>query len=169
MHDDLPLADEPSTRRFLRHALATLAYRAGKTVRGTPPEFGAFRVTPESPSSVEILAHMGDLMGWVLSAARNEERWTSATPLAWDLEIARFFAALEALDAQLASDAPLGRPVARLFQGGIADALTHTGQLAMLRRLSGYKMKGENYSRATIEIGRVGLDQVAPDPRAEFD
>jgi len=169
MNDDLQLHDEPATRRFLRHALATLAYRAGKTVRGTPPEFGAFRVTPESPSSMEILAHMGDLMDWVLRMARGEERWTSAAPRSWEQEIERFFAALESLDRQIASDAPLGRPPARLFQGAIADALTHTGQLAMLRRLSGYKMKGENYSKAKIEIGRVGLDQVAPDPRVEFD
>jgi hypothetical protein len=169
MHEPISLEDEPGTRRFLRHALATLAYRAGKTVRGTPQAFGAWRQSPESPSCVEILAHMGDLMDWVLRMANGEERWTGAAPLPWPQEIGRFFAALEALDARLADETPLGRPPARLFQGGIADAFTHTGQLAMLRRLSGHKMKGENYSRAAIAIGRVGLDQVPPDPRAEFD
>jgi hypothetical protein len=169
MDDAHLLNDEPATRRFLRHTVATLAYRAGKAVRNAPAAFGAFRATQDSPTSVEILAHMGDLMDWVLRMARGEERWTVAAPLSWEREIERFFSALEALDAQLASNAPLGRPAARIFQGGIADALTHTGQLAMLRRLAGHKMKGENYSKAKIEIGRVGLDQFAPDARVEFD
>jgi hypothetical protein len=162
-------ADDPTTRLFLRHALATLAYRAGKTVRGTPEAFGAYRPTPDSNACVEILAHMGDLMEWVLRMAQGETRWTSATPLPWEHEIERFFATLKALDDHLASDAPiLGEP-ARMFQGGIADALTHTGQLAMLRRLSGHKMKGENYARADIAVGRVGLDQAPPDPKNEFN
>ena len=165
---DIP-ADDPTTRLFLRHALATLAYRAGKTVRGTPEAFGAFRASDGSPSVVEILAHMGDLMDWVLRMVRGEAQWTTATPLPWDQEIARFFASLPALDDHLASGAPIQWPPARLFQGGIADALTHTGQLAMLRRLSGYKMKGENYAKADIVAGRVGLDQPPADPRYEFD
>jgi hypothetical protein len=161
--------DDPATRLFLRHALATLAYRAGKTVRGTPPEFGAYRATPESTSVVEILAHMGDLLDWVLRQLRGEKQWTNATPQAWDAEIARFFGALQAADDHLASGAPIGWEPERIFQGGIADALTHTGQLAMLRRLGGFKMKGENYSRADIVAGRVGIDQTPPDPKAEFD
>jgi len=161
--------DDPATRLFLRHALATLAYRAGKTVRGTPAAFGAYRVTPDSNSVVEILAHMGDLMDWGLRMAKGEPRWTGATPQPWEAEIERFFAALSAYDAYLASGAPIRWEPARMFQGGIADALTHTGQLAMLRRLSGYKMKGENYSKADITAGRTGLEQVPPDPGVEFD
>lgn len=160
---------DPTTILFLRHSLATLAYRAGKTVRGTPQAFGDYRASPDSSSCVEILAHMGDLMDWVLRMAKGEARWTTATPLPWEQEIARFFAATQALDDHLATGAGIAWDPGRLFQGGIADALTHTGQLAMLRRLSGHKMKGENYARADIEAGRVGLDQTPPDPRYEFD
>ncbi len=162
-------ADDPTTRLMLRHALATLAYRAGKAVRGTPETFGNYRVTPESRSPREILAHMGDLMDWVLRMVKGEPTWTEAAPLPWDQEIARFFAALHALDDHLASGAPIRFEPGRVFQGGIADALTHTGQLTMLRRLSGHKMKGESYARADIEVGRVGLEQAPPDPRFEFD
>ena len=161
--------DDPTTRLFLRHALATLAYRAGKTVRGTPVAFAEFRASPESPRPLDILAHMGDLMDWILTQMRGAQKWNSATPLAWDAEIARFFEGLKAADDHLASDAPIAHEPVRVFQGGIADALTHTGQLAMLRRLSGHKMKGENYARADIAAGRVGLDQVPPDPKVEFD
>ncbi len=161
--------DDPATRLFLRHCLATLAYRAGKTVRGTPAAFGEYRADASSPRVLEILAHMGDLMDWLLTQAQGNTRWNNATPLAWDDEISRFHHSLGALDAYLASGAPLGYEPGRMFQGGIADALTHTGQLAMLRRLSGYKMKGESYNRADIEAGRVGPEQVPPDPRAEFD
>jgi hypothetical protein len=160
--------DDPTTRQFLRHALATLAYRAGKTVRGTPEAFGRYRATPESPSCVEILAHMGDLMDWVLRMVKGESSWTTAAPLPWDQEIARFFRALQAVDDYLVSG-PIRWEPERLFQGGIADALTHTGQLAMLRRLAGFKMKGENYSRADIAIGRVGIVQTPADPQVEFD
>lgn len=162
-------AGDPATRLFLRHALSTLAYRAGKTVRGTPETFGAFRETPDSPSSVDILAHMGDLMDWLLRIVKGKPSWTTARPLPWEQEIARFYAALTALDDYLASGAPILAEPERVFQGGIADALTHTGQLAMLRRLSGHKMKGESYARADIVVGRVGLQQTPPDPKNEFN
>lgn len=167
----MPVLDpgDPATRQFLRHALATLAYRAGKTVRGTPEAFADHRESPGSPSPREILAHMGDLMDWVLRTVEGKPAWTTAPPLPWDREIERFYRSLGALDSYLASGAPIRWDPARLFQGGIADALTHTGQLAMLRRLSGHKMKGENYARAGISIGRVGLDQEPPDPANEFD
>jgi hypothetical protein len=162
--------DDPGTRAFLRHALATLAYRAGKTVRGTPEAFAEYRAEPGSNSPRTILAHMGDLMDWVLRMARDgERRWTTADPLPWEAEQARFFAAVGALDAHLASGATIRFDPGVMFQGGIADALTHTGQLAMLRRLSGHKMKGENYSRADIVEGRTGAEQTPPDPKNEFD
>ena len=161
--------ENPATRLFLRHSLATLAYRAAKTVRGTPEAFGQYRSTPQSPSPLEILAHMGDLTDWVLRMLQGQPSWTTATPLPWEREIDRFFASLKAVDDYLAAGQGIRWEPGRVFQGGIADALTHTGQLAMLRRLSGFKMKGENYSRADIEAGRVGLDQPPADPKYEFD
>jgi len=162
--------DDPNTRALLRHTLATLAYRAGKAVRGTPEAFADWLASPDSNTPRTLLAHMGDLMDWCLRMARDGERkWTTATPLPWTEEQARFFAAVSALDAHLASAAPLKWDAGELFQGGIADALTHTGQLAMLRRLSGHKMKGENYSRADIVAGRTGAEQTPPKPEYEFD
>jgi hypothetical protein len=86
--------------------------------------------------------------------------------LEWDLEVARFFAALERLDAYIASEEPLRSSAEQIFQGPIADALTHVGQLAMLRRLVGSPVRGENYAKAAIVAGRVGADQTPPP--AEF-
>ena len=154
-------------RQLLRHAVATLAYRAGKALRDAPPHFGAFAVAPGSRAPGQILAHMGDLFDWALSLARGQHTWRDSTPLPWDQEVTRFFAALEAFDAYLASDEPLGWSIERLFQGPIADALTHTGQLTMLRRLAGSPIKAENYAKATITAGTVGAAQAAP--RLEFD
>jgi hypothetical protein len=162
-------ATDPTTRLFLRHTLATLAYRAGKTVRGTPAAFGEFRANPASPQVKQILAHMGDLLDWVLTQLQGAPKWNNSTPLAWDAEIARFFAALKAADDYLASGALIKYEPGAMFQGGLADALTHTGQLAMLRRLGGWKMKGESYAKADIEIGRVGIEQVPANPKYEFD
>jgi hypothetical protein len=152
---------------MLRHTVATLAYRAGKAVRDAPPHFAAFAVAPGSRTPAQILAHMGDLFDWALLMAKGKHMWRDSTPLAWDREVARFFAALAAFDAHLASDEQLGSSIERLLQGPVADALTHTGQLTMLRRLAGSPVKGENYAKAAIDAGTVGLMQAAP--RVEFD
>jgi hypothetical protein len=153
-------------RALLRHTLATLAYRAAKAVRQAPPHFASFAAGPGSRTPAAILAHMGDLFDWALSMARGHEAWHDSTPRPWDEEVARFFASLQAFDDFVAASEPLGTSPLRLFQGPIADALTHTGQLTMLRRLAGSPIKGENYSKATIAAGSVGASQ--PPPRREF-
>ncbi len=151
---------------LLRHAIATLAYRAGKTLRGAPPEFASFKASPGTRTPAQILAHMGDLIDWALALAEGRREWRDSTPLEWDGEIARFYRALEALDRRLASDGS-AVPEEKLFQGAIADALTHTGQMSMLRRMAGCPIRGENYYKAEIVCGRVGPDQAAP--VGEFD
>jgi hypothetical protein len=156
-------------REFLRHTVATLSYRAAKAVRGAPASFAAFSAGPSSRTAVEILAHMGDLLDWGLAMAHGEPRWNTATPQPWEEECGRFFRSLSAFDEFLASDSEVRYELPRLFQGPIADALTHTGQLAMLRRLHGAPIKGESYNRADIALGRVGSAQVPPDSRYEFD
>ncbi len=151
----------------LRHTVATLAYRGGKTLRGAPASFAGFEVSPGTRTPAQILAHIGDLLDWALMLADGKHAWHDSTPLPWEQEVARFFRGLAAFDARLASAAPLGFPAEKLFQGPIADALTHVGQIAMLRRLAGAPMKGENYFRAEISVGRVGPEQAAP--AREFD
>jgi hypothetical protein len=152
---------------MLRHTLATLAYRGGKAVRGVPDEVAAFRASPTTRTPAEILAHVGDLLDWALGLADGRHEWHDSKPLAWPDEVGRFHAALGALDARLAAGKPLACPEERLFQGPIADALTHVGQIALLRRMAGGPMKGENYFKAEIAAGRVGADQEAA--KREFD
>ena len=153
-------------RTLLRHTLATLSYRGGKAIRNAPASFANYGGTDASRTAAEILAHIGDLMDWGLSMAEGQQKWRDSTPLLWDQECERCFAALKKFDDYLASDKPLLAPAEKLFQGPVADALTHVGQIAMLRRMAGAPIKGENYSAADIAIGRVGADQ-AP-PRQEF-
>ena len=162
-----PIPQPDPARQLLRHIVATLAYRAGKTVRDAPASFAAYQASPSTRTPAEILAHMGDLMDWALSIVSGRQQWHNSEPLPWPQEVSRFFAALAALDAYLASEQPLHGHVGKLFQGGLADALTHTGQIAMLRRMAGCPVRGENYYLAHIEKGRVGPDQVAP--VREFD
>jgi hypothetical protein len=150
------------SRTLLRHTLASLAYRGGKTIRDAPPSFADYGGPDTSRTPAEILAHMGDLMDWALSMADGSRQWHDSTPLQWEKECQRFFGTLKKLDDYLASDKPLQAPMEKLFQGPIADALTHVGQLAMLRRLAGCPIKGENYYAAEITTGRVGADQAAP-------
>jgi hypothetical protein len=158
----------PDTKReMLRHTVATLAYRGAKALRGAPDSFSSFKASETTRTPVQILAHMGDLLDWALSIANGNETWNNAEPLPWSREIARFHTSLKSFDEYLASEGELSAACERIFQGPIADALTHVGQIAMLRRLAGEPIKGENYSRAKIEAGRVGADQ--KQPKREFD
>ena len=143
---------------MLRHSVATLAYRGGKALRGAPAEFAGYG----SRTPGQILAHVCDLFDWALTIADGKQAWHDSQPQAWEADIARFIAGLEDFDRRLASGVPLAVEPERLFQGPVADALTHVGQIAMLRRMAGCAMSGENYFVARIEAGRVGADQAAP-------
>jgi hypothetical protein len=167
MNDQTTISTPDTKREMLRHTLATLVYRCAKVLANAPESFGAARTSDTSRTPLEILAHVNDLLDWAWHMARGAHVWNESTPGDWDAEVARFFAASQKLDDYLASAAPLGFPAERLFQGPIADALTHTGQLAMLRRLANAPVRGENYFKADIAAGRVGREQSPP--RREFD
>jgi len=156
-----PMTASPDpARQLLRHTLATLAYRAGKALRGAPDHFGTFHIGEKTRTPAQILAHMGDLFDWALTIAQGKQAWHDSAPLPWDAEVKRFFAAIQKFDDYLASSGPL-------HGSAVADALNHVGQIAMLRRLAGSPILGENYFKAAITAGRVGLDQAAP--RREFE
>ena len=152
---------------MLRHTVATLAYRGGKVLRDAPEEFADFRAALDVRTPAEILAHLGDLLDWAISLANGAQKWQNSPILPWNMSILRFFSGLEAFDSRLQSPEPLGCSPARLFQGPIADALTHIGQIALLRRIAGAPIRGENYFKAEIKIGAVSSQQ--PPPRVEFD
>lgn len=155
-------------RAALRHLVATIAYRGGKVLRDAPPGFGTVSAGSGTRTAVEILAHVGDLFDWGLAlAADGEHRWSDTRSDDWDAQVERFFAGLAAVDDHLASGEPIARSPERLMQGPFADALTHIGQLAVLRRIAGSPVRGENYFKASIEAGRVGPDQA--EPVREFD
>ena len=124
-------------------------------MRGTPEGFSDFRLAPGSRSAGEILAHICDVLDWGFVMAKDKHVWNESKPQAWDLDVARFLAVLAAFDAFLASDAPLQAPLDKLFQGPVADTLTHIGQIAMMRRLAEAPVKPENFFRAEVVMGRI--------------
>jgi hypothetical protein len=158
---------ESSITVSLRHTLATLAYRASKAVRDAPAGFSQFKIAEGTRTPGEILAHIGDLLDWALTVADNAPRWHDSTPLAWDREVARFFEAMARLDERFTSGLIDQKTADGLFQAPIADALTHIGQISLLRRLAGSPVRGESYLRAVIVTGKVGPEQAAPG--LEFD
>lgn len=153
-------------RALLRHTIATLAYRAEKVLRAVPANFAALRAGQRSRSALELAAHLGDLMEWAERMAQGEARWAPAPQIDWETAVARFFVGLQALDRAVAAPDFVGDPRV-IFQGPIADALTHIGQLALLRGLARDPVRPESYARAEIAIGRVGRDQSTT--RSEFD
>jgi hypothetical protein len=162
-----PPSEAAGERLLLRHTVATLAYRGGKALRGIPEGFADFKPSPTTRTPLEILGHLGDLMDWAVSIAEGAQRWVPVMPVTWEEGVARFYANIASVDAYLASDKPLASPAGQLFQGALADAFTHVGQINLLRRMAGGPVKGENYFRADIVVGRIGPEQTPP--RREFD
>ncbi len=154
-------------RELLRHTVSTVAYRGAKVIRKVPDTFGDFKIGGSTKTPLQILSHLGDLFAWALSQAEGKEIWEDSKTLEWNQEAERFFKTLHDFDTYLASDKPLHAPMEKLFQGPIADALTHVGQIAMLRRLADSPIKGENYFKASVKVGEVSAEQ--SDPPFEFD
>lgn len=136
-------------------------------MREAPESFAGFRASETSRTPVQILTHIGDLLDWALTMAKGSEAWHSSDPQPWKREVERFHFSLARFDECLASGEDLACSCERLFQGAIADSLTHVGQIAMLRRIAGAPIRGENYSRAHIKTGHVGAEQAGP--VQEFD
>jgi hypothetical protein len=160
-------SDTDTARQLLRHTVATVAYRGAKALRASPDHFASFHIGDKTRTPAQILAHLGDLFDWALSIAQGQQTWRDSTPLPWNSEVDRFYAAIKKFDDYLASGEPLHGSAAGLFQGPVADALNHIGQIAMLRRLANSPVKGENYFKSDITAGRVGLEQSAA--RREFE
>ena len=156
-----------AARTALRQLAATLAYRAAKVLRDVPDSFPQQTFGASTRPPVRIVAHMADLMAWGVSMANGGREWKAEGSEDWDKEVARFFDRLAALDAALAAEGPFAGSIDKIIQGPLADALTHVGQLAMLRGMAGAPVRPESYARAKIEAGRVGRDQ--PPPGFEFD
>lgn len=150
------------TRRLLRHFLAALAYRTQKALRGVPASFDTFRAGNQTRSPVELVHHMTSVLGYartffVGGAYRPEPLPELAA------EVARFHAMLGDLAEHLAAGTALrGTTPERMLQGPFADAMTHAGQLAMLRRLAGIPVPPENFIVADIDAARVGAEQPPP-------
>jgi hypothetical protein len=148
--------------RLLRHLVATIAYRASRSLRDAPSGYADTRATDASMSAIELVRHMTNVLGFALASVTRAER-VRHEPLAWKEEVERFYAVLRALDDGLAECPPLDpEDESAIVQGPLADVLTHIGQLHALRRLVGAPVSPEAYTRADIRIGRVGLDDQAP-------
>jgi hypothetical protein len=159
--------DDVTARAIVRHLVATLAYRAAKVLRDVPPGFARQSFAAQTRQPVQILAHLADLMAWGARFADGEMLWKAEGSDDWDVERQRFFDGLAAVDASLGADRPFRGSLEKLIQGPLADALTHVGQLALLRGMAGVAVRPEAYPRAEIVAGRVGLDQ--PPPGREVD
>ena len=159
------MSDE--ARQLLRHTVATLAYRAEKVLRDAPEGFAELRISAASRTPLEVVAHMCDLMTWGERMARGTYHWAPVAVDSWSAAVDRFFTTLAALDAALAERPETTYAADVIFQGPVADALTHVGQIAMLRGTIAAPVRPESYARADISIGRVGREQSST--RVEFD
>jgi hypothetical protein len=142
-------------RELLRHLVATVAYRGGLAISDAPENFAEFGVNDTTRTPGELLAHIGDLLEGSLHLVKGEFIYLTSTPLPWEEEIARFFSAVSKFDSYLASESELACPVEKLIQGPIGDALTHVGQIVMLRRMAGKPIRVEGYFTAEIVAGEV--------------
>ncbi len=139
-----------TNRELLRHLVATVVFRLRVAVADAPAEFGSFPIADGVRTPAEILAHIGDLLEGSLILLKGEFVLLNSQPRPWDDELTRVFAAAAELDIFLASDEPLHQPIEKLTQGPVADALTHIGQLILLRRAAGSPAEATSYFEADI-------------------
>ncbi len=146
-------------RAMLRHFLAALAYRTQKALRDAPPEFADFEAGSRVRSPRELIRHMKNVMGWACATLRGES-YRAETSETFQDEVARFHATLDALPGELHTGGPISQTTAeRLLQDPFSDAMTHAGQLAMLRRLHGSPVPPENFFVAEVDPSNLSMDQ----------
>jgi hypothetical protein len=150
-------------RAMLIHFLAAIAYRAQKALRGCPDEFGCFDVGHKVRTPAELVRHITSVLGYARTFFIGGSYRPEPLPTFSD-EIGRMHQMIEDLARNIDSGAPFlnGLTEERLLQGPLADAMTHVGQLAMLRRIAGVPVPPENFIVADIDPHRLGMDQ--PDP-----
>jgi hypothetical protein len=154
-------------RALLRHFLASLAYRTQKALRDAPPHFGSFVAAADVRAPSALVRHMTSVLGFARTFFVGGSYRPEPLPSLAD-EVSRFHQMLSDLGRHLESGAPMlnGMTTSRLLHGPFADAMTHAGQLAMLRRLAGSPVPPEDFSLAAISADRLGADQpatVSPD------
>ena len=150
-------------RTLLRHFLAALAYRTQKALRDAPPEFAVFRAGDGVRTPAELVRHMTSVLGYACTFFVGGSYRPEALPSLQD-EITRFHEMLETLATHIDAGTPLLQQMSpeRLLQGPLADAMTHAGQLAMLRRLAGVPVPPENFIVADIDSKRLSSRQSEP-------
>ena len=152
-------------RELFRHLVATLAFRTRLAVLDSPPDFALFKVGEPIRTPGEILAHIGDLLEGSLYLMSGKLVILNSAPLPWEDEVQRFFSTIKEFDAYLASGAPLAQPLEKIIQGPIADALTHVGQIVMLRRVAGSPIQIEGYFTADIIPDKIYTEFFRKDDR----
>ena len=150
-------------RQVLRHFLAALAYRTQKALRGAPAEFGSFRAAAGVRTPAELVCHMTSVLGYARTFFVGGEYRPAPLP-SLEEEVTRFHEMLVRLAQHLETGSPLLREMSaeRLLQGPFADAMSHAGQLAILRRLCGSPVAPENFIVAAIDGERCGAEQAEP-------
>jgi hypothetical protein len=148
-------------REMLRHMVATVAYRGGLAITDAPPDFAAFRAHDTTRTPAQLLAHIGDLLEGSVYLLKGEMVLLTSEPLPWKEAVGRFFSTVKQLDSFLASETPLACPVEKLMQGPLGDALTHVGQIVMLRRMFGNPIRPGSYFTAEIVAGEVNEETFA--------
>ena len=148
-------------RELLRHFLGAIAYRTQKALRGAPDHYAAFSAGNRVRTPTELVRHMAGLMGYVRTFFHGGSYQAQPLP-SFTAEVERFHSLIEEVGKLLASGATCSLTTEQLLQGPFADAMTHVGQLAMLRRLAEAPIAPENFIYADIRADRLHADQPLP-------
>lgn len=147
---------DPKELELIRHFLSTITYRAEKALDKAPDNFPDLELRDGVRTPKEIMHHINELIIRSKARIKNENLVNlTVEPLKWEDEVNRLFFAIKELDDAVVEDQDNIDPelAKRLLQGPLADVMTHIGQLAMLRRLAGSPIIGENFMSADISAG----------------
>jgi hypothetical protein len=150
-------------RSLLKHFLAALAYRTQKALRGAPTGFGNFKAGHDVRTPSELVRHMTSVLGYARTYFIGGQYRPDELPTLAE-EIERFHKMLQKLGRHLEAGDEFLSDITeeRMLQGPFADAMTHAGQLAMLRRMYGDPIPPENFIVANVSAENLTPDQ--PDP-----
>ncbi len=150
-------------RFMLRHMLGALAYRTQKAIRDAPSDFANFRPAPGVRTPHQLIFHMTNVLGYARTFFIGG-KWGPEIHESFEEEVTRFHEMLGSLKEHLEEGTPFqDMTPERMLQGQLSDAMTHAGQLAMLRRFFGLPVPPENFIMAKVDGENIGPNQAPPE------
>ncbi len=136
---------------FIQHFLKVLSYRFEKAIHNAAESYPKHASGHGIRTPLELLGHMNGVLEFAISSLKNQPR-RNIPEQSWQEQITLYYEKLKELNQLMQENSFDTDTLERILQGPLADAMTHIGQLAMMRRLANSAIAGENYFAADMSL-----------------